>query len=249
VQYAPITDAVLRALPQLRIISRYGVGVDTVELEAARRRGVWVTNVPDFGIEEVASHAMAMALGLLRHLPMYDREIRASRWSFLSTGPLRLLKSTTFGVMGVGRIGRVVVERAKPWFGRVVACDPYIPQTQWPDGVEQVSYDELFAQSHLLSLHMPLSNETRAIVNRAGLARMPESSYLINTARGGLVDLGALLWALGEGPLAAAALDVLPEEPPAPDSPLLRHPRVLLTPRTRHSTPRSRSWSCGARRR
>ncbi len=230
VQYAPITREVFAALPELKIVSRYGVGVDTVDLEAARAFGVWVANVPDYGTEEVAAHAFAMALALVRHLPFYDRAVREGKWHYLTSGPLKRPSTMTFGVVGLGRIGRTVAERARAWFGRVLGHDPYLPESAWPRGVEGVGLEELFRQSHVVSLHLPLTPETRHLANRARLASMPVGSYLVNTARGSLVDLDALLWALEEGPLAGAALDVLPEEPPPKGHPILRHPRVLFSP-------------------
>lgn len=230
VQYAPITREVFAALPELKIVSRYGVGVDTVDLEAARAFGVWVANVPDYGSEEVAAHAFAMALALVRHLPFYDRAVREGRWHYLAGGPLKRPSTMTFGVVGLGRIGHTVAGRARAWFGRVLGHDPYLPQADWPKGVERADLDELFRKSQVVSLHLPLTRETRHLANRTRLAAMPTGSYLVNTARGALVDLEALLWALEEGPLAGAALDVLPQEPPPKGHPILRHPRVLLSP-------------------
>jgi phosphoglycerate dehydrogenase-like enzyme len=124
-QYAPITAKVLAELPELRMVGRYGVGYDLVDVGAARERGVWVANVPDYGTEEVAAHALSMALALLRHLPLYDRSVRDGRWHPASTGPLYRLKNLTLGVVGIGRIGGTFARRAGPWFGRTLGCDPY----------------------------------------------------------------------------------------------------------------------------
>jgi D-3-phosphoglycerate dehydrogenase len=230
VQYAHITREVFEALPALRIVSRYGAGVDTVDLVAAREHGVWVANVPDSGVTEVAAHAAAMALSLLRHLPAYDRAVREGRWHYLATGPLRRCGNLTLGVVGLGRIGRTVAERLGPWFQRVLGFDPYLPDQAWPAGAERLSLEGLFAASHLVTLHLPLTSETRGVVGRALLSTMPRGSFLVNTARGGLVDMEALLWALDAGVLEAAGLDVLPAEPPPSDHPILSHPRVLLSP-------------------
>jgi len=229
-QYAPITARVFGALPELRMVGRYGVGYDIVDVEAARERGVWVANVPDYGTEEVAVHALAMALGLLRHLPLYDRDVREGRWHPVSTGPLRRLKTLTLGVVGLGRIGGTFARRASPWFGRTLGCDPYLAEGTWPEGVERASLEEVFSESALVSLHAPLTEETRGFIDRGLFGWMPEGSYLVNTARGGLVVMEDLLWALDEGPLAGAALDVFPQEPPPPGHPLLSNPDVILTP-------------------
>ena len=229
-QYARITARVMAELPELHMVGRYGVGYDIVDVEAARERGVWVANVPDYGTEEVAVHALSMALSLLRHLPLYDRDVKAGRWHSASTGPLFRLKNSTLGVVGLGRIGGTFARRASPWFGRTLGCDPYLEDDAWPEGVERASLEEVFSESLVVSLHPPLTEETRGFIDRGLLERMPEGGYLVNTARGGLVVMDDLLWALGEGPLAGAGLDVLPQEPPPQDHPLLSNPNVILTP-------------------
>jgi D-3-phosphoglycerate dehydrogenase len=230
VQFAPITAEVFEALPQLRLLSLYGVGVDVVDTEAARDHGVWVCNVPDYGTTEVAMHAVAMLLALLRNVAGHDREVRAGRWDYHLGGQLRRPGSLTLGVVGLGRIGRVAAERAAPWFGAVVGHDPYLTDSNWPNKLERLSLEDLFARSSAITLHLPLTDTTRGLVGTDLLGRMPSGSYLVNTARGGLVDLDALLEALDSGQLAGVALDVLPQEPPPKDHPLLSHPRALITP-------------------
>ncbi|MCV2488621.1 C-terminal binding protein [Geodermatophilus sp. YIM 151500] len=230
VQYAPISAEVLAALPRLRLVSRYGVGVDVVDLEAARARGVWVCNVPDYGTVEVALHAVAMLSALLRNLAGHGRHVREGRWDYRLGGPLRRPGGLTLGVVGLGRIGRMTMERAAPWFGDVVGHDPYLPDAAWPDGVERLGLEDLFARSHAVTLHLPLTAETQGLVGPDLLARMPAGSYLVNTARGGLVQPDAVLQALEDGRLAGVALDVLPEEPPPAGHALLGHPGALVTP-------------------
>ncbi len=230
VQYAPITAEVFDALPQLRLVGRYGVGVDVVDTEAARQRGVWVCNVPDYGTAEVALHAVAMLLALLRNLAGHDREVRAGRWDYHLGGELRRPSSLTLGVVGLGRIGRMTAERAGPWFGEVIGYDPYLPDEAWPVGLERLELPDLFARSSAVTLHLPLTEATQGLVGTDLLARMPTGSYLVNTSRGGLVDLDAMLAALESGQLAGVALDVLPTEPPPADHPVLGHPRALITP-------------------
>jgi D-3-phosphoglycerate dehydrogenase len=229
-QYARITARVMAELPELRMVGRYGTGYDIVDIEAARERGVWVANVPDYGTEEVASHALSMVLCLLRHLPLYDRDVKTGRWHANSTGSLYRLKNLTLGVVGLGRIGSTLARRARPWFGRALGFDPYLEDDAWPEGVEQASLEQVFTESMVVSLHPPLTEETRGFIGRDLLERMPDGSYLVNTARGGLAVMEDLLWALDEGPLAGAGLDVLPQEPPPPDHPLLNNPNVTLTP-------------------
>jgi len=230
VQYAPITAAVFEARPQLGLVSRYGVGVDSVDTEAAREHGVWVCNVPDYGTTEVALHAVAMLLAVLRNLAGHDREVRAGRWDYHLGGELRRPSAMTLGVVGLGRIGRLTGERAAPWFGSVVGYDPYLPDSAWPDGFERAELSELFARSSAVTLHLPLTEATRGLVGFDLLQSMPTGSYVVNTSRGGLVDLDALLDALESGQLAGVALDVLPQEPPPEHHPLLSHPRALITP-------------------
>ncbi|HEY64919.1 MAG TPA: C-terminal binding protein [Caldilineae bacterium] len=230
VQYASVTRQVFDALPNLRIVSRYGVGVDTIDLEAAREHGVWVANVPDYGTMEVATHAMGMILAMIRHLPFYDQLVKDKRWHYLATGPLHRPGTLTLGIVGVGRIGGTVARLAQPYFQHVLGCDPYLPEDAWPEGVEQVDLETLFQRSHVVSLHVPLTDETYHMVTRRLLEQMPRGGYLVNTARGSVVQLDDLLEALNSGQLAGAALDVLPQEPPPPDHPILSHPKVLLSP-------------------
>lgn len=230
VQYAPVTERVLAALPRLSIVSRYGAGYDTVDPAACARHGVWLANSPDYGVGEVATHALAMALALLRHLTIYDRDVRAGRWSYLSPGVIRRASNLTVGILGLGRIGKRFAHLARDCFARVLACDPYIIDGDFPAYVERAGLDELFERSDVVSLHVPLTHETRGLVGARLLARMRRGSVLVNTARGAVVDIDALLAALDDGTLDGAALDVLPVEPLATDHPLARHPRVLLTP-------------------
>jgi D-3-phosphoglycerate dehydrogenase len=230
VQYAPVNDRVLAALPRVGIVSRYGAGFDTVDTAACARHGVWVANSPDYGVGEVATHALAMALALLRHLALYDRDVKAGRWSYLSPGTIRRAGDLTVGILGLGRIGKRFAHLARNCFKRVIACDPYIIDGDFPAYVERVSLDALFEQGDIVSLHVPLNDETRGMVGAPLLALMRRGSMLVNTARGAVIDIDALLARLDDGTLDGAALDVLPVEPLATSHPLARHPRALLTP-------------------
>jgi D-3-phosphoglycerate dehydrogenase len=229
-QYAPVTERVLAALPRVGIVSRYGAGFDTIDTAACARHGVWVANSPDYGVGEVATHALAMALALLRHLAIYDRDVKAGRWSYLSPGPIRRASDLTVGILGLGRIGKRFAHLARNCFARVIACDPYIIDGDFPAYVGRVGLEELFATSDIVSLHVPLNDETRGMVGAGLLGRMKRGSLLVNTARGAVVDVDAVLARLDDGTLDGAALDVLPVEPLATSHPLARHPRVLLTP-------------------
>jgi D-3-phosphoglycerate dehydrogenase len=230
VQYAPINARVFAARPEVRIVSRYGAGFDTINIDDASRFGVWVANSPDYGVGEVATHALGLTLSLLRHLHLYSRDVRAGTWHYLSAGTLQRVGNLTLGILGLGRIGKRMAHLARNSFARIVACDPYIIDGDFPSYVQRCSLEELFEVSNALSLHVPLNDETRGMVNASLLARMPQGSVLVNTARGALVNTSDLVRALDDGPLDGAGLDVLPQEPPAPDDPVVAHPRILCTP-------------------
>ncbi|HET7729158.1 MAG TPA: C-terminal binding protein [Usitatibacter sp.] len=229
-QYPPINARVFAARPGIRIVSRMGAGFDTVNVEDARRFGVWVANSPDYGIGEVATHALGMALGLVRHLPWLDRDIRAGTWHYASTGGLVRAAELTLGILGLGRIGKRMSYISRNVFGPIIACDPYLIDGDFPAYVKRVSKEELFRKSDIVSLHVPLTDETRGMVDARLLSLMKKGSYLVNTSRGGVVKVQDVLAALDSGRLDGAALDVLPKEPPEADDPLLRHPRLMLTP-------------------
>ncbi|MGZ5034498.1 MAG: C-terminal binding protein [Usitatibacter sp.] len=229
-QYAPINAKVFAARPEVRIVSRFGAGYDTVNVDDARKFGVWVANSPDYGIGEVATHALGMALALVRHLPRFDRDVRAGTWHYSSTGGLARASELTLGILGLGRIGKRMSYIARNVFGPVIACDPYIIDGDFPAYVLRVSKEELFRKSDIVSLHVPLNDETRGMVDGRLLSLMKKGSYLVNTSRGAVVVVEDVVAALDSGRLDGAALDVLPKEPPLADDPILRHPRALLSP-------------------
>ena len=230
-QYAPMNARVFAALPEVRVVSRMGAGFDTVNTADAKEYGVWVANSPDYGVGEVATHALGMAIALVRHIPFYDRHVRAGNWHYTSAGKLRRVSDMTLGILGFGRIGKRMAHLSSNVFGRVIACDPYIGDGDFfPDRVARVDQEQLFGEADVVSLHVPLNDETRGIANARMLHLMKRGSFLVNTARGSVANLDHVLAALDSGQLDGAALDVLPVEPPPPHHPLLTHPRVLLTP-------------------
>jgi phosphoglycerate dehydrogenase-like enzyme len=230
-QAAPITEKVVAALPQLGIVSRIGAGVDTVDTQACARRGVWVANAPDYGIGEVATHALALALALIRNVVAYHRDIGAGRWHYLSSGAIRRAADMTLGIVGLGRIGKRMAHVSRNVFRRVLACDPYLIDGDFPAYVERAAdLVGLFAASDVVSIHAPLDAQTHGMVDARVLSRMRSGSYLVNTARGAIVVSDDLLAALDSGILAGAGLDVLPVEPVPAASPLLGHAKVILTP-------------------
>jgi phosphoglycerate dehydrogenase-like enzyme len=230
VQYAPINDRVFAARPEIRIVSRLGAGFDTVNTVDARKHDVWVANSPDYGVGEVASHALAMTLALVRHVVLYDRDVKAGNWHYSSSGRLNRVSDMTLGIVGLGRIGKRMAHIARNSFARVIAFDPYLIDGDFPAYVERVDLAELFRQADTVSLHVPLNGETTGLVNAALLDLMKPGSFLVNTARGAVVNIDDVLTALDTGKLDGAALDVLPVEPPATNSRIVQHPRVLVSP-------------------
>ena len=224
-------ERALAALPKCRGIVRCGVGFDNVDLRAAGSRGIVVCNVPDYGTEEVADHALLMLLALARRLLPTEASVRAGQWDVTAVFGAPRLRGRTLGLIGCGRIGTATALRARAFGMRVLFYDPY-----QPDGLDKAlgiercrRLDELLAQSEFLSLHCPLTAETRHILNADTLARLPAGAYVVNTARGPCIDLDALADALDSGHVAFAGLDVVEREP-LDDERLRRHPRVLLTP-------------------
>jgi D-3-phosphoglycerate dehydrogenase len=226
-----ITERSIAAMTKCRGIIRCGVGYDNVDLRAAGSRGIVVCNVPDYGTEEVADHALMMLLAIARRLLPCDRAIRAGVWSQDSYTGTPRLRDRTLGIVGCGRIGSALALRAKVLGMRVVFYDPYKPDgLEKSLGVERCArLTDLLPQSEFVSLHCPLTDETRHILNDRTLAQLPRGAYVINTARGPCVDLNALYAALESGQVGFAALDVVEREP-LDDDRIRQHPRILLTP-------------------
>jgi D-3-phosphoglycerate dehydrogenase / 2-oxoglutarate reductase len=233
VQYAPVTARGLEALPRLRVVSRYGVGVDTVDVEAANRHGVLVANVPHYGTEEVSDHALALLLTVARATARLDASVHAGHWDFAAAAPLHRIAGRVLGVVGFGAIGGAVARKARAFGYRVVAHEVTAEVGgAADDGTPFVTLDDLLGQAHAVSLHLPYLPATHHLLDETRLRRMRADALLVNTARGGLVDTAALVRVLDDGHLAGAALDVLESEPPAPDDPVVRHPRIVVTPHT-----------------
>jgi D-3-phosphoglycerate dehydrogenase / 2-oxoglutarate reductase len=228
--YAPMPGDVIGRLERCRAISRYGVGLDTIDLDAAGARRIAVSNVPDYCVEEVALHTIALVLAAHRRVVRGDRLVREGTWSAVAPGRVRRLEGQVLGLVGLGRIPRSVVPKALGLGLRVAAYDPFVTDDAWPAEVERYAEPEqLAAAADFLSVHAPLTEDTRHLVDDRLLRRMQAHAVLVNTARGGLVDTDALERALAEGRLGGAALDVLETEPPPPDLPLLRRDDVIVT--------------------
>jgi D-3-phosphoglycerate dehydrogenase len=230
VGYAPVREPVIAAAAKAgcRAIVRYGIGYDNVDIAAAERHGIPVANVPDYCLDEVADHTMALLLGYARGIPQAAGSVQQGGWD-IPKGEIPRIAGRVLGLVGFGRIGRRVAARAVPFGLRVMAYDPVAPVDM--EGVQAVaSLDEVLAGSDYISIHVPLTPQTRHLINVEVLRKMERKPLLLNTARGGLIDLDAVLDALQSGQLGGVALDVFETEPLPPDHPLRTHPRALITP-------------------
>ncbi|HET7313499.1 C-terminal binding protein [Salinisphaera sp.] len=241
VNFAPITREVLQEMPPGAVIIRYGIGFDNVDIEAARQLGIRVANVPDYGVDTVADHAATAMVALLRKLPVFDREIRDNGWTPIQVGrPIKGFMDTTIGLLGAGRIGVAVARRLQAFGMTILAADPYADTaTLAAAGVELLALEDMLGRVDGLSLHMPLTDETRHVVNAAFIDHLRPGCMVVNTARGGLIDEEAMAAGLERGAIGGAALDVFDPEPLAKDSPLRRLPNVILTPHAAFYSERS----------
>jgi D-3-phosphoglycerate dehydrogenase len=233
VTYAKLPGDLLRQLTRCKAIGRFGLGVDNIDLPAAKELGIAVNYVPDYCLREVSDHAMALLLALARKVPFSNRLVQSGRWEVPPIVPLRRLDGQVLGLVGFGNIPRALAPKAKAFGLNVLTHDPYVkPEALAAAGVEGVSFDDLLARSDFISVHAPLMPQTRGLMNAAAFAKMKKGALLINTARGPLVDEAALVAALDAGQLGGAALDVVTTEPLAKDSPLLGRDNVIVTPHT-----------------
>jgi D-3-phosphoglycerate dehydrogenase len=240
VQWARIDGRVLDAAPECRVVCRLGVGVDSVDLAAASERGVAVVNNPDYCIEEVAAHALALILDFARGITLLDREVRRGGWSPQAAPQIRRLSAMTAAVIGLGRIGARVAANCAALGLRVLAVDPVAsPEAARAAGAELVDLETAFASADVVSLHVPLTEATRGLVGETLLGAMRPNAVLVNTCRGGLVDEAALAAAIARGTIGGAALDVFVQEPLPDDSPLRDAPNVILTPHAAWYSPES----------
>lgn len=231
--YAQITAAVVAGLTRCKVIGRTGLGVDNIDVPAAAARGITVTYVPDYCIAEVSDHAMALILALARKVTLANTLVQSGRWELPPIVPLRRLERQVLGLVGFGNIPRAVVPKARAFGLTVIAHDPYVGKDVLASAsVEGVSFDELLACSDFISVHAPLLPATRGLINAAAFGKMKKGAFIVNTARGPLIDESALISALDSGHLGGAALDVVATEPLPKDSGLLGRDNVILTPHT-----------------
>ncbi len=230
--YAKVTTEVVSALTQCKIIARFGIGVDNVDIDMATKKGIVVTKVPDYCIDEVSDHAMALLLSIVRKIPYSNKLVQGGRWEMPAVVPIARLRGRTLGLVGFGRIPQLVAPKAQAFGINVVTYDPFVPKDVLAKAnVKHVEFEELLKISDYVSLHCPLMPETKHIMNAKTFAMMKPGSYIVNTGRGPLIDEAALAVALDKGQLAGAALDVVEKEPPT-DSPIMGRDNVIITPHT-----------------
>lgn len=229
--FARVPATVVRAGTKLQVIGRYGIGVDNIAVDEATKRGIPVTNVPAYCLDEVAEHALALLLACARNVCSYNTGVREGDWTLKRGMPMFRIRGRTLGILGFGKIGQVLAAKAQGLGLRVIANGPSASRDRiTASNCVPVSLDELLAQSNFLSIHVPLAAETRYLITADRLRRMKPTAYLINTARGAVVDQEALLQAVREGWIAGAALDVFEPERLPMDHPLLALPNIIATP-------------------
>ncbi len=229
--YAKVPAQVIAQLKRCKIIARFGIGVDNVDIDAATRAGILVTNVPDYCVDEVSDHALALLLALVRKIPFANQRAQAGKWEMPAVVPIHRLRGRVLGLVGFGKIPQALTTKAQALGLQVQTADPYITEAVTARyGVKLVSLPELLKTSDYVSVHAPLTPETNKMINADAFRQMKRGAFVVNTARGPLVDEQALIDALDAGQIAGAALDVLPQEPLATNSRLLGRDNLILTP-------------------
>lgn len=234
VREATVSRPMIEAMQQCRVIVRYGVGVDNIDSQAAKEKGIYVANVPDYGSEDVAEHALALLLAATRRIATRNRDVRDGQWGIGQREPMFRLAGKILGVVGFGRISRCFVQKASGFgFKRILVVDPLLTDEQASQaGVTRVNLDTLCREADFISLHAPLTPDTHHLIGEAELAKMKPSAVLVNTSRGGLIDEQALINALLQKRIFAAGLDVFESEPLGAKSPLLQMDNTLCTDHT-----------------
>jgi D-3-phosphoglycerate dehydrogenase / 2-oxoglutarate reductase len=232
IQYlSPIGEEVFKSCANLKAVGRTGIGYDVIDVPAATRHNIVVTNVPSYCEDEVSDHAMALMLSCARRTALYTAAVKGGKWDWKLGQPIMRLRGQTLGLAGFGKIPRALSPKAKAFGMTVLAHDPYLkPEQAKKEGVELVDFDTLLRRSDFISVHCPLNAETKGLFGKEAFGKMKRTAFLINTARGGIVDLPALTEALKSGRIGGAGLDVLPQEPPAAGEALLKLDNVVLTP-------------------
>lgn len=230
-QYAPITRRVIESLPNLKVVARYGVGVNTVDLEAATEHGVCVVNVPDYCVDEVSDQAFALLMACARKITLLNDQVKGKGWDYKISKPINRLRGQKLGLLGFGRIPRALAEKAKAFGLELLVYDPFVKaESVEPYGAKLLSLDEVLQAADFISVHVPLTDDTHHLLGEREFAMMKSNAIVINTSRGQLIDEVAMIKALAEKRIAGAGLDVLEDEPTAVDNPLLNMEQVVITP-------------------
>jgi D-3-phosphoglycerate dehydrogenase len=233
VTYAKLTRDIITQLTKCKAIGRFGLGVDNIDLPAAKEKGIAVNYVPDYCIREVSDHAMALLLALIRKIVFSNKLVQSGRWEMPAVVPIRRIEGTVLGLIGFGHIPRLVAPKAQAFGIKVIAYDPFVNADVFKAAkVASVDFETLLKTSDYVSVHAPLLPTTRGMLNAAAFAKMKKGAYLVNTARGPLIDEAALIAALDAGQIAGAGLDVVAAEPLAKESPLLGRDNVIISPHT-----------------
>ena len=227
-QYALLTRKVLEKVPKCKVIGRYGVGIDSVDLKAATDLGIIVANVPDYCVDEVADQALSMILALIRKTVFFDHKVKSDQWDFRQGRPIHRIKGKTLGLIGSGRIGLEVAKRISAFGARVITFDPYIQKA--PEGIQLMDFDTVLKESDFITIHCPLNESTRHLLGEKEFQKMQKKPLIINTSRGPIIDEMALIQALTKRQVSGAGLDVLEKEPPDPQNPLLKMENVIIAP-------------------
>lgn len=226
----PITRKIIESIPSLKVIAKYGIGVDQIDLEAANEQQVYVANVPDYCQEDVADHALALIMTLTQKITILNHQVKKGNWSFSTAAPLHRLHTQTVGLISYGGIARILSRKLQAIGFNVIAYDPYLKDAQESLDVELVSLENLMKRSDVISVHAPLVKETHHLINGELLRLAKPNAIIVNAGRGAVINEADLIEALKNGTIAAAGLDVLEQEPIDPEHPLLKMDQVLLTP-------------------
>ena len=233
-----ITPRIINSLTKCKVMVRYGIGYDVIDVEAATKRGILVCNVPDYCVEEVATHTMALMLAVIRKICFYNSELKEGTWLVNEGYPIRRMSTMTLGLVGFGHIARQTAKYAQAFGMNILAYDPYLPEEKMVEnGAKKVTLEELCQKSDVISVHVPLNEETRHIINRDNIAKMKDGVILINTSRGPLVCEKDLIEAVKSGKVMAAGLDVCESEPiTVPHHPLLEAGNIIVTPHAAYNS-------------
>lgn len=232
-----VENDLIEQLRKCKVICTFGMGFNHVDIDTAKKHDIYVCNVPNYCAEEVADHTLALSLAILRRLSHYNRQVKQGEWDPTNTKPIYRLSETVVGLLGFGQISRMVAERFKPFGVTLLAHDRFVDATVFKQyGVTSVSLDELLEKSYLLSLHVPLTEETKDLINEEKLSKLPKGAMVVNTCRGGVIKESALASLMNSGHISAAGIDVLKTEPPKKNNPLVELEETIITPHAAYNS-------------